>query len=82
MGPMIVEEPKPGDASPQPARDPNARPECFRSTVQEVLFVMSVTMAVAMSSFLSGSVTVCSTFAGRDLDMSNAEITWMNAATS
>ncbi|KAF9732141.1 hypothetical protein PMIN06_005370 [Paraphaeosphaeria minitans] len=79
---MIVEEPKPGDASPQPARDPNARPECFRSTVQEVLFVMSVTMAVAMSSFLSGSVTVCSTFAGRDLDMSNAEITWMNAATS
>ncbi|KAF1979218.1 MFS general substrate transporter [Bimuria novae-zelandiae CBS 107.79] len=39
-------------------------------------------MAVAMSAFLSGSVTVSVTFAGRDLDMSTAEVTWMSAATS
>ncbi|KAF2688985.1 major facilitator superfamily MFS-1 [Lentithecium fluviatile CBS 122367] len=39
-------------------------------------------MAVAMTSFLTGSVTVMSSFAGGDLQMSTAEITWMNAATS
>jgi hypothetical protein len=61
--------------------DPNARPECFKSTLQECLFVLSVTMAVAMTSFLTGSITVMSSFAGRDLGMSNAEITWMNAAS-
>jgi hypothetical protein len=63
-------------------KDPNARPECFRSTFQECLFVMSVTMAVAMSSFLTGAITVMSSFAGRDLHMSNAEISWLNAAPS
>jgi hypothetical protein len=57
-------------------KDPNARPTCFRSTLQECLFVMSVTMAVAMSSFLTGSITVMSSFAGRDLGMTTAEITW------
>lgn len=62
-------------------KDPNARPECFKSTFQECLFVISVTMAVAMTSFLTGSITVMSSFAGRELGMSNAEITWMNAAT-
>jgi hypothetical protein len=61
--------------------DPNARPACFQSTLQECLFVLSVTMAVAMTSFLTGSITVMSSFAGRDLNMSNAEITWMNAAS-
>ncbi|KAL6708338.1 hypothetical protein ACN47E_003262 [Coniothyrium glycines] len=73
------------EASPLPpitAQDPNARPECFGSTLQECLFVVSVTMAVAMTSFLTGSVTVMSSFAARELGMSNAEITWMNAATS
>lgn len=69
-------------SSPISDKDPNARPECFRSTFQECLFVMSVTMAVAMSSFLTGAITVMSSFAGRDLGMSNAEITWMNAAAS
>jgi hypothetical protein len=64
---------------PISAQDPNARPECFKSTLQECLFV---TMAVAMSSFLTGAITVMSSFAGRDLGMSNAEITWMNAASS
>lgn len=63
-------------------KDPSARPECFRSTTQECLFVLSVTMAVAMTPFLTASVTVTSSFAARDLGMSNAEITWMNTATS
>jgi MFS family permease len=63
-------------------KDPNARPACFKSTLQECLFVLSVTMAVAMTSILTGSITVMSSFAARDLGMTNAQITWMNAATS
>jgi hypothetical protein len=69
-------------AQPISDRDPNARPECFNSTLQECLFVSLVTMAVAMTSFLTGSITVMSSFAAKDLGMNNAEITWMNAATS
>ena len=65
------------EATSQLSKDPNARPECFHSTAQEVLFVISVTMAVAMSAFLSGSVTVSVTFAAKELNMSNAEVTWM-----
>jgi hypothetical protein len=64
---------------PSSDKDPNARPACFRSTLQECLFVMSVTMAVAMSSFLTGSITVMSSFAARDLAMTNAEITWVGS---
>lgn len=63
-------------------KDPNARPICFKSTLQECLCIFSVTMAVAMTSFLTGSITVMSSFAARDLGMTNAEITWMNAAVS
>jgi hypothetical protein len=84
---MATDDPEKGaalgnDVLPISDKDPNARPECFKSTLQECLFVVSVTMAVAMSSFLGGAITVMSSFAGRDLGMTNAEITWMNAATS
>ncbi|OCK85281.1 MFS general substrate transporter [Lepidopterella palustris CBS 459.81] len=58
------------------------RPDCFSSTVQEVLFVLTVTMAVGMSSFTIGSVTVITSFVGKDLNMTNAEITWISAAAS
>lgn len=44
--------------------------------------MLSVTMAVAMSTFLLGSVTVMSSFAGRDLNMTTAEISWMNASSA
>jgi hypothetical protein len=60
----------------------NARPECFRSTVQEVFFVLTATMAMGMSSFLFGMCTVITAQIGRDLNMSSAEITWINAASS
>lgn len=73
------------DATPsQPIseKDPNARPACFVSTFQECLFVVSVTMAVAMTTILQGSVTVMSSFAARDLGMTNAEVSWMNASTA
>ncbi|KAK5122865.1 hypothetical protein LTR85_003780 [Meristemomyces frigidus] len=60
----------------------NARPACFNSTIQEILFVLTATMAIAMGSFIAGSVTVTSSFIGKDLDMSTAEITWISSAVS
>lgn len=35
-----------------------------------------------MTSVLTGSITVMSSFAAKDLNMTNAQITWMNAACS
>ncbi|MCJ1341091.1 hypothetical protein MMC09_006387 [Bachmanniomyces sp. S44760] len=58
------------------------RPACFRSTVQEIFFVLTTTMAIAMSSFLIGSITVVSSFIGRDLHMSTSEISWISASSS
>ncbi|KAF1926723.1 MFS general substrate transporter [Didymella exigua CBS 183.55] len=74
--------PPPLSISDHDEKDPNARPACFKSTLQECLFVLSVTMAVAMTSVLTGSITVMSSFAAKDLNMTNAQVTWMNAACS
>ncbi|KAK5107647.1 hypothetical protein LTR62_000928 [Meristemomyces frigidus] len=60
----------------------NARPSCFKSTAQEVLFVLTATMAIAMQATLAGSVTVTSSFIGRDLNMTTAEVTWISSASS
>lgn len=57
-------------------------PSCFKSTMQEVLFVLTATMAIAMSAILTGSITVVSSFIGRDLNMTNAEIVWTGSAAS
>ena len=66
----------------QPATTNSVRPACFNSTVQEVLFVLTATMAIAMGSLLSGSIVVISSFVGRDLDMSQAQITWLASSSS
>ena len=58
------------------------RPECFRSTTQEVLFVLTATMAVAMSSFLTGGNIVITSLVGEQLRMTNAEITWISASST
>ncbi|KAH7089623.1 major facilitator superfamily-domain-containing protein [Paraphoma chrysanthemicola] len=81
---MSDQDAEPGTPPAQPItfKDPNARPECFSSTIQEVLVIASCTMAVAMTSFLTGAITVMSSFAGRDLEMSTAEITWLNTGIS
>ena len=59
----------------EPVRTNNARPSCFNTTFQEVLFVLTATMAIAMGALLTGSITVVSSYIGRDLDMTTAEIT-------
>ncbi|KXS96015.1 hypothetical protein AC578_3901 [Pseudocercospora eumusae] len=82
-----MENPKAAEAKEdldviEPVQTNNVRPECFTSTFQEIMFVLTATMAIGMTSFLSGSVTVTSTFIGRDLKMSTAEITWISSASS
>ncbi|KAI5273145.1 putative transporter [Aureobasidium subglaciale] len=62
--------------------NPEGRPACFKSTIQEVLFVLTATMAIAMGAFLSGAVSVISASVGADLDMTTAEITWMSSANT
>lgn len=49
----------------EPVQTNSARPACFKTTLQEILFVLTATMAIAMTSFLAGSVTVASSFIGR-----------------
>ncbi|KAL1584668.1 hypothetical protein WHR41_06937 [Cladosporium halotolerans] len=65
-----------------PVQTKNRRPDCFSSTIQEVLFVLTCTMAIAMPAYVAGMITVISSFVGRDLNMSTAEITWLTSATS
>jgi len=60
----------------------NGRPACFRSTVQELLFVLTATMAVSMTSFLAGVTMVITSSIGDDLHMNSAEITWISASSS
>ena len=65
-----------------PVETNSVRPACFSSTIQEVLCVLTATMAIGMSAWLSGSVIVLSSFVGRDLDMSQAQITWIASSSS
>lgn len=66
----------------EPGTTNNIRPACFKSTVQEVLFVLTATMAIAMGALLTGSITVVSSYIGRDLNMSTAEITWITSSST
>ncbi|KAJ1715440.1 hypothetical protein AFCA_012613 [Aspergillus flavus] len=66
----------------QAPRDNEARPEAFSSTIQEILFVAVATMAIAMSSLLTGSITVLTSQVQRDLNMTTAELTWLTSSSS
>jgi len=59
-----------------------ARPACFKTTVQELLFVFITTMAMAMNAILSGTTTVIPYFVALDLHMSQAQLTWLTASSS
>jgi len=63
-------------------RDPNARPEVFRWLAQEILFVLTATMTIAMPSFLQGSILIAAPAIQRNLSMTTVEVTWMMAASS
>ena len=44
----------------EPVQTNSVRPACFKTTLQEVLFVVTATMAIAMGALLTGSITVVS----------------------
>jgi len=60
----------------------NARPTIFRSTAQEILFIFTAMMSVAMSAFLQGGTLVVSSFIQKDLNMSTSQLTWMTASSA
>lgn len=62
--------------------DAEKRPECFSSTLQEIMFVFSCTMAIAQTSFFGGTVVGLTASIGTDLNMSAAEITWISASNA
>ncbi|CAG8983190.1 hypothetical protein HYALB_00004017 [Hymenoscyphus albidus] len=60
--------------------DPEARPDYFKNNFEEVVFVFTVMMATAATTFLQG-VTVINTAAiGKSLDMTASQITWIAAS--
>jgi hypothetical protein len=63
-------------------RKSDARPEIFRSTAQEILFIFIATMSLAVPSFLQGSTLVVSFYIQRDLDMTTSQLTWMTASSA
>lgn len=58
------------------------RPACFASTLQEVAFVSQATIATATSSFFQGASAIITASIGRDLGMSQGQITWITASTA
>ncbi|KAI9709127.1 MAG: hypothetical protein M1820_003573 [Bogoriella megaspora] len=76
-----MKEARPGVEERIPSKQGD-RPKEFTSTIQECLFVLTATMAIAMGSFASGSITVISSFIGEDLHMTTAQITWMTSSST
>lgn len=57
------------------------RPDCFKNTFQEVSFIFQATMATATSSFLTGVCLIVTASIGRDLGMTQGQISWITAST-
>ncbi|QYT00307.1 MFS domain-containing protein [Trichoderma simmonsii] len=58
------------------------RPECFQSTFQEICFIFMATLAMATNSLVTGAMIIVTASIGRDLHMTQAQITWISAATT
>lgn len=58
------------------------RPECFKSTFQEICFIFMATLAMATNSLVTGAMIIVTASIGRDLHMTQAQITWISAATT
>ena len=57
----------------------NTRPACFSNTLQECLFVLTVTMAIGQDAIFSGLILCITSHIGKDLNMTAAEVTWIAA---
>ncbi|KAL7898740.1 MFS general substrate transporter [Trichoderma sp. SZMC 28014] len=58
------------------------RPECFKNTFQEICFILMATLAMATNSLVTGAMIIVTASIGRDLHMTQAQITWISAATT
>lgn len=58
------------------------RPDCFSSTTQECLFVLTATLAIGQASICVGAVQPITSYIAETLDMKPAEVTWISAASS
>ena len=58
------------------------RPACFQNAFQEISFVFQATVATATTSFLTGVGVIVTASIGRDLGMTQGEISWITASTS
>jgi len=80
---------KPGNRDPREEHDadillvdPNQRPKCFTSTIQECLFVLTAMMSLAMGTLLNGACSVITAPMATTLNMTSAEITWVQASAA
>jgi hypothetical protein len=60
--------------------DSNMRPKYFSSTFKECIFVFTVMMSGASTTFLQGVTVINTATIGRELKMSAAEVIWISAA--
>lgn len=58
------------------------RPECFKNTFQEIAFVFMATIAMATNTFLTGSTVIVTAAIGKDLGMTQSQISWISAAAT
>ncbi|KAL4943224.1 hypothetical protein BDV06DRAFT_221466 [Aspergillus oleicola] len=58
------------------------RPSCFKSTLHEISFILIATLAMATNSLVTGAMIIVTASIGADLNMSQAQITWISAATT
>lgn len=58
------------------------RPACFKNTLQEVSFVAQATIAMSASTFIVGASAIVTASIGRDLGMTQGEISWIAAAST
>jgi hypothetical protein len=58
------------------------RPQCFKNTLQEAAFVFQATNATAASSFFQGASAIVTVSIGRDLAMTQGQISWITASTA
>lgn len=59
-----------------------SRPGCFRSTAHEVSFVAQATVAMASNPFLTGATSMVTATIGRELGMSQGQVSWIAASTT
>lgn len=58
------------------------RPTCFKNTAQEVSFVTQATIAMASNPFLTGATSTVTATIGRELGMTQGQVSWIAASTT